>query len=76
MKQELIDRINYLANKKKTEGLTDAEQLEQDKLRQEYLKEFKAGFEQRLMNIKVVDPDGNDVTPEKLKNAKKERNKS
>lgn len=74
--QELIDRINFLANKKKSEGLSEKEQQEQQKLRQEYLKLFKEGFKDKLMSVKVVDPQGNDVTPEKLKKAKEERNKS
>ena len=33
---KLIARINYLANKKKTEGLTKEELIEQEKLRKEY----------------------------------------
>ena len=74
--QELIDRINFLANKKKAEGLNDEEIKEQQELRQEYLKLFKAGFKDKLMSIKVVDPEGNDVTPDKLKKAKEERTKS
>lgn len=73
MSDELIARINFLANKKKTEGLSEAELEEQTLLRKEYLQEFKAGFKERLMSLKVVDEQGSDVTPEKLKQAKKER---
>ena len=51
---KLIERINYLANKKKTEGLTEEESIEQDKLRKEYLRLFKEGFRQQLESIKVV----------------------
>ena len=51
--QKLIDRINYLANKKKTVGLTEDEQKEQDELRKEYLKLFKEGFRQRLESITI-----------------------
>ena len=64
---KLIARINELANKKKTSGLTDEESKEQQELRQIYLKEFRKGFESQLKNIKVVDPNGNDVTPKKKK---------
>jgi len=74
--QELIDRINFLANKKKTEGLSEKEQLEQDELRKVYLKQFREGFKDRLMSLKVVDSDGEDVTPAKLKKAKQEKGKS
>ena len=52
--QKLIDRINFLANKKKTEGLTAEEQEEQDKLRKEYLRLFREGFRQRLESIKIA----------------------
>ena len=52
--QKLIDRINYLANKSKTKGLTEEEKKEQAELRQEYLRLFKEGFRQRLESIKVV----------------------
>ena len=52
--QKLIDRINFLANKKKTEGLTEEEQKEQDELRKEYLRLFREGFRQRLESIKIA----------------------
>ncbi len=65
--EKLIARINELANKKKTVGLTTEESEEQQRLRQIYLKEFRQGFEQQLKSVKVVDENGNDVTPSKLK---------
>lgn len=65
--EKLISRINELAHKKKTVGLTPKELEEQKRLRQIYLKEFRRGFEQQLKSVKVVDKDGNDVTPSKLK---------
>lgn len=76
MDEKLIARINELANKKKTEGLSEAEQQEQKELREQYLKEFRANTEKQLINLKIVDEDGNDVTPDKLKKAKEERDKS
>lgn len=65
--EKLIARINELAHKKKTVGLNKSEQEEQQCLRQQYLKEFRKGFEQQLQSVKIVDPEGNDVTPSKLK---------
>ena len=65
--EKLIARINELANKKKTMGLAAEESEEQQRLRQIYLKEFRQGFEQQLKSVKVVDENGNDVTPSKLK---------
>ncbi len=68
-----IDRINELAKKKKEKGLTDAEAKEQSKLRKQYLDSFRKGFKQQIENTKVIDPEGNDVTPEKLKKIQAER---
>ena len=68
-----IDRINELARKKKEHGLTNEEAKEQTKLRRQYLEEFREGFEQQIENTKVIDPEGNDVTPEKLKKIQEEK---
>lgn len=68
--EKLIKRINELAKKKKEGTITDDELVEQQKLRQEYLKQFRAGFKSQLLSIKVVDKKGNDVTPQKLKDEK------
>ena len=62
-----IARINKKKKKKKDGTITKAELKEQEKLRQEYLKAFRSGFKQQLMGIKVVDVNGNDVTPQKIK---------
>ena len=51
-------RINELARKKKSVGLTDAELKEQAELRKKYLEIFRKGFKQRLENIDVETPDG------------------
>lgn len=67
---ELIAKINFLARKKKTEGLTEKEKAEQQVLYQEYLQIFRAGFKQQLTSVKVVDAEGNDITPEKIKKEK------
>lgn len=53
--QEMIDRINELAHKKKREGLTPAELEEQAELRKRYLEAFRANFRQQLENIEIVD---------------------
>ena len=42
MTEEKIARINALAKKSKTAGLTEAEKAEQQALRQEYLADIKA----------------------------------
>ena len=68
----LRERINELANKSKTTELTDLEKQEQGDLRKEYIRLFKSSFNDTLLNTKVIDPMGNDVTPDKLK---REQNK-
>ncbi|KGP92949.1 hypothetical protein N780_11425 [Pontibacillus chungwhensis BH030062] len=72
--QDKLNRINELSHKSKQQGLSMTEQKEQQKLRQEYLKNFRNSFKSQLKGMKVVDPEGNDVTPEKLKE-EQERNK-
>ncbi len=51
--KKLIERINYLANKKKSEGLTDEELFEQAELRQQYLESFRKGFRAQLDNLDI-----------------------
>lgn len=68
-----IERINELARKKKTVGLTQVEQDEQLLLRQEYLEAFRGGMRNHIEGLKVVDEEGNDVTPEKLKEIQREK---
>ncbi len=69
-----IARINELAKRAKTTGLSKEEEQEQKRLRQEYVKQFRSSFENQLHSVKVVDKKGNDVTPEKLKQSKKSQN--
>ena len=57
MKREQIDRINELAHKKKSVGLTDEELEEQAKLRALFLEDFRKRFIAQLDNIELVDPD-------------------
>jgi len=65
-----LQRINELAKKAKSDGLSLKEQQEQKKLREEYLKNFRNSFKNQLTSVKVVDEEGTDVTPEKLKHEK------
>ncbi len=61
MTEKLINRINELARKSKTEGLSAAELEEQKKLRAEYIAEFRKGFEQNyLENMYFIDENGNE----------------
>lgn len=58
MEKEKITRINYLANKSKTEPLTDEEKAEQAELRREYIAEIRASFGAMLDNTVIQYPDG------------------
>ena len=64
MEHAQIERINELARKKKSVGLTEAELTEQAALRQQYLKEFRANMEAVLENVQIQNKDG---SREKLK---------
>ena len=60
MLEEKIHRINELARKAKTpEGLTEEEREEQQRLRQEYVAEWRQGVVQVLDNTYVMDEHGN-----------------
>ena len=59
--QEMIDIINQLAKKKKTEGLSEEEAAEQKVLYREYIDAFKANLKAQLEMIEVVDDDKSEV---------------
>ncbi|MCQ2455695.1 MAG: DUF896 domain-containing protein [Clostridia bacterium] len=59
MEQKKIDRINELAKKQKSQGLTEEEKAEQQTLRREYINAFKASLEAQLDTIYIVDEKGN-----------------
>ena len=59
MKQEHIDRINELARKAKTEGLSPEETEERDRLRKAYIADFRSSLETHLENTYIVDAKGN-----------------
>ena len=51
-----IERINFLAKKQKTEGLTAEEKAEQAKLRCEYVDSVKADLAAQLDKTLIIDP--------------------
>ncbi len=60
----VITRINELAKKAKTQGLTLEETQERDKLRRIYIDSVKSSLVGQLENTYIVRPDG---TKEKVK---------
>jgi uncharacterized protein YnzC (UPF0291/DUF896 family) len=67
MEHEKIERINELARKKKTVGLTEAELAEQAELRAQYLREFRENMEATLKAVRVEQADGTYKPLEKKK---------
>ena len=64
---EVIARINELARKAKTTGLTSEELQERDKLRRIYIDSVKANLVGQLENTYIVRPDGTKEKVEKKK---------
>lgn len=58
MDPQKIERINELARKKKSGGLTEAEQVEQAALRKEYLDGYRENLKAMLDSIVVQEKDG------------------
>lgn len=54
---ELVARINELARKQKSSGLTEEELAERAKLREIYLGNIRRNFRAQLDTIEIVDND-------------------
>ena len=59
--KDVIARINELAAKNKTVGLTEEELAERDKLRRIYIDSVKANLVGQLENTYIVQPDGTKI---------------
>ncbi len=59
MEKSRIERINELARKAKTEGLTEEEIIERDQLRREYVAAFRENLVAQLEATYIVDAKGN-----------------
>ena len=60
--REKIERINALAAKKKSVGLTEEEKREQVQLRKEYIEAIRQNTRKQLDRIRFVE----DMSPEEL----------
>ena len=58
MEKKDIERINELARKKKTVGLTLSEVEEQQRLRRQYIDEFKENLKAMLDQVYIEREDG------------------
>lgn len=57
--KEKIERINALARKAKSEGLTEEELAEREQLRKEYIAAVRQSLTSQLDNTYIVDENGN-----------------
>lgn len=64
-----LDRINALARKAKNEGLNVAEEAERAALRRAYISQITGQVNNMMAVMTVVDENGNDVTPARLRQA-------
>ncbi|PFX75043.1 hypothetical protein COL39_08185 [Bacillus cereus] len=67
--QNILFRINELSKKERTSGLTVDEKQEQQMLRQNYTETFRGSLDSILLNTKIVDSNGLNVTPVALQDA-------
>ncbi len=58
MTEDLLKKINELAQKKREQGLNEEEQKLQKQLYKEYLAQFRASFKRQLDNVDVKYDDG------------------
>ena len=66
--KEIIDKINTLNATKKERELTAEESEQLAKYRQLYLQNFKANMRNILDNTRVINENGEDITPKKKGN--------
>ena len=71
----VLNRINELAHIAKTRDLTAEETAERDQLRREYLAAIRGQVDGHLLSTRIVDSEGVDVTPQKLRDAQNAQRK-
>ena len=70
LEKHKMNRINELARKSKSEGLSAEEKEEQESLRKEYIEKFREHFKGHLNRIRF----GEDMTEEELAEYNKNKN--
>lgn len=73
LSKDKIKRINELSKKNKAGTITEVEAIERKKLHKEYIQSMRNSIGAQIEGIKVVDPEGEDLTPNKVKEIQKER---
>ena len=70
MDKASLEKINALAKKQREQGLTKEEQAEQKRLREAYIKAFRASMRGILDNTYIQYPDG---TKKKVENKNEDK---
>lgn len=71
--KERLDRINELAKKDRSVGLTPEEKIERQQLREAYLKDFRAGLRDQIEHTQVFDKKGKELTSKKVQKIQREQ---
>ena len=71
--EKLLKRINELAHKNKKEGRTEAETRERERLRREYIKNFRETMRSNIEMMRIYNDEGKEVTPEKVKEIQRKK---
>lgn len=69
--KDVIKDINKMASIKKERELTLEETHSRESLKKEYITFIRAAIEQQILSTKIIDIEGNDVTPQKVKDHRK-----
>lgn len=72
-REQLRQRINELSAKHKKEGLTEAEEVERQALREEFLANFREAFRSQVEMMQLFDKEGKEVTPDKVKEIQRKK---
>lgn len=70
MDSQELNRINELARKAKTTGLTEDEKAEQKALRSRFLMEFRRNLRSQMDKIELEYPDGRVVSLKEIRDEK------
>ncbi len=73
LSSEKLARINELSKKSKESSLSKEELKEQAELRKEYLTVFRASMRDTVEHVRIFDPNGDEVTPKKVRDIQKRR---
>lgn len=75
LEKNKLNRIKELSKKNKEQTITEQEQQERKQLHKEYLASFRKNMTHVIEHTTVIDHEGNDVTPQKVKDTRAKNKK-